>query len=148
MERSFRLAGLLRLRRLQEERAAAGLAAANAATREAESEHDELTTAMAGTIFPRHTDEYAWRSAVAARASLTSLVGEARVAVDVAVRRGEIAAEDWAAARARVAMLDKLAERHEALARAEEDRAEQLLLDEVASRRRGEQIDPIDQEDR
>lgn len=148
MDQSFRLAGLLRLRRLEEERAAAGLAAANAATREAEDERDELTTVMAGTIFPRHTDENAWRSAVAARASLTALVGEAAVAVDVAVRRGEIAAEDWTAARTRVAMLDKLAERHEALVRAEEDRAEQQLLDEVASRRRSEPIEPTEQEDR
>ncbi len=148
MDQTFRLAGLLRLRRLQEERAAAGLAAANAATREAEDERDELTTLMAGTIFPRHTDENAWRCAVAARASLTALVGEATVAVDVAVRRGEIAAEDWTAARTRVAMLDKLAERHEALVRSEEDRTEQQLLDEVASRRRGEPIEPIEQEDR
>ena len=70
------------------------------------------------------------------------------VAVDVAVRRGEIAAEDWTAARTRVAMFDKLAERHEALVRAEEDRTEQQLLDEVASRRRGEPIEPTEQEDR
>ncbi len=94
---------------------------------------------MAGTIFPRHVDEDTWRCAVAARASLTALVGEASVAVDVAVRRGELAAADWTAARARVSMLDKLAERHDVLVRAEDDKAEQLLLDEAAARRKDEE---------
>jgi flagellar FliJ protein len=139
MERSFRLAGLLRLRRLEEERSAAKLAAANGAIHEAEEQRDDLTSAMAGTIFPRHVDEDTWRCAVAARASLTALVGEATVAVDVAVRRGELAAADWTAARARVSMLDKLADRHDVLVRAEDDKAEQLLLDEAASRRKDQE---------
>lgn len=138
MERTFRLAGLLRLRRLEEERAAAALATANVQTRQAEADRDDLVNVMAGTIFPHHADEGLWRTAVAARASLTALVGEAEVLAEVAARRGELAAEDWSAARARVSMLDKLAERHDALVRAADDRAEQQLLDEAAARRREE----------
>jgi flagellar FliJ protein len=139
MERAFRLSGLLRLRRLEEERAASALATANSATRAAASRRDGLADVMAGTIFPRHADEGLWRTAVAARASLTALVGEAEVLAEVAARRGELAAADWTAARTRVSMLDKLAERHTALVRAEDDRTEQQLLDEAAARRRKEE---------
>lgn len=139
MERTFRLAGLLRLRRLEEERAAAALAAANAEARRAEATRDERVNVMAGTVFPRHADEGLWRTAVAARASLTALVGEAEVLAEVAARRGELATQDWSAARSRVSMLDKLAERHEASVRAEDNRVEQQLLDEAAARRREEE---------
>jgi flagellar FliJ protein len=138
MQRQFRLAGLLRLRRLEEERAAAQLAVANAETRTAERRRDDLTTLMGNAALPLRAGEPGWQAAVAARAALTGMVDEATVAVDVAVRRGELVAADWTGARARVAMLDKLAERHDALVRAEDDRAEQLLLDEAASRRRTE----------
>jgi flagellar protein FliJ len=134
MSRTFRLAGLLRLRRLEEERAAAMLGAANAATRRAEAREIALTSLMASTPLPAYGDEVVWLSAIAARSALVALVEEARVAREVAARRGEIAGAEWAAARTRVATLDKLAERHEAEVRAEDERAEQLLLDEAAIR--------------
>ncbi len=63
---------------------------------------------------------------------------EAAVAAQVVARRGEIAAAEWTAARTTVATLDKLAERHEVLVRAEDERVEQLVLDEAASRRHQE----------
>lgn len=139
MERQFRLAGLLRLRRLEEERAAAELAVANAQKRAAERRRDELSTLMGGSSMPARSGAPEWQAAVAARAALTGMVDEADIAVAVAVRRGEIVAAEWTGARTRVAMIDKLAERHEALVRAEDERAEQLLLDEAASRRRAEE---------
>jgi len=139
MQRQFPLAGLARLRKLQEERAAADLALANAVARAAENRREGLATLMGRASMPARAGELEWQAAIAARAALTGLVDEATIAVDVAVRRGEIAAAQWTGARTRVAMLDKLAERHEGLVRAEDDRVEQLLLDEVASRRRTEE---------
>ena len=162
MERAFRLAGLLHLRRLQEEAAAARLAEANRALHVAEEDRDALAVAMAATAFPSQADVTAWQAAAATRASLASLVDEAAVVAEVALRRGRATPPrraaaptpvprrvqpppappppapraGWTATRTRVAMLDKLDERHRAIVRAEDDRIEQQLLDEAAARRR------------
>lgn len=138
MNRGFRLTGLLRLRKLQEEQAAAVLARANADTARATERHRETRNLMAGTFFPAHGDENVWRAAVADRAAMTSLVTEAAVAAQIVARRAEIAAAEWAAAKTTVATLDKLAERHEVLVKAGDEHAEQLVLDEAASRRHQE----------
>ena len=138
MSRVFRLTGLLRLRALQETQAAAALARANADTARAVELHREVRTVMAGTLFPAHGDANVWRAAVADRAAMASLVTEATVAAQVVARRSEIAAAEWAAAKTSVATLEKLAERHEVLVRADDEHAEQLVLDEAASRRHQE----------
>jgi len=134
VNRSFRLAGLLRLRALQEEQAAAALALANADAGRAGEHHQETRNVMAGTVFPDHGNENTWRAAVADRAAMASLVGDAAIAVQVATRRSELAAAEWTAARTSVATLDKLEDRHDAVVRAEDERTEQLVLDEAASR--------------
>jgi flagellar protein FliJ len=139
MNRAFRLAGLLRLRRLEEERAAAELATANAATRTEERERDQLTSRLAVAAFPRQAGESEWLSAAASRAALAGLVNEAQTTVAVATRRAELAGQDWMFARSRVAMLDKLAERHAHAVRIADEAAEQALLDELAARRRKEE---------
>ncbi|MCV2392786.1 flagellar export protein FliJ [Actinotalea sp. M2MS4P-6] len=135
MSRPFRLGALLRLRQLEEERAAASLAAANVEVREAEDERAELVSLMSGVQFPSRVDDAVWRTLVVSRASLHGLVNEASAVVDVATRRSELATADWTAARTRLAMVDKLADRHAVTVRAEEEKAEQLVLDEAASRR-------------
>ena len=134
MSRVFRLSGLLRLRHLQEEQAAAGLAMANAAVRAAQDRQSEQQGMLVTATFPAHANTIGWDAAVATRASLAGLLGEAAVAVDVAARRAEFASLDWSAARSRVAMLEKLEERHITQVRHEEDQAEQLVLDEAAAR--------------
>ncbi|WP_372594390.1 flagellar FliJ family protein [Actinotalea sp.] len=138
MTRDFRLSGLLRLRRLQEEQAAAALSEANSRTAHAHEEHQAFRAVMSSTLFPTHGDPNEWRAAVADRAAMSAIVGEAAIAVQVTARRAEIAAAEWTAARTTVATLDKLADRHEVLVRAEDERAEQLVLDEAASRRHQE----------
>lgn len=138
MSRGFRLAGLLRLRRLQEEQAAAVLARANAEAARAGREHAEIRTVMAETLLPARADGGAWAAAVADRAAVASMVTEAALVAEVATRRGELAAGEWTAARTTVATLDKLGERHESVVRAEDERAEQLVLDEAAARRHEE----------
>lgn len=135
MAAAFRLAGLLRLRRLQEDQAAAVLARANAERQDAVDHRDETAEMLAGTIFPAHGDELVWRAAVAGRASLTGLTMEATAALAAVEARVDQATGEWSAARTRATTLSKLEERHEVLVRAEEEAAEQLVLDEAASRR-------------
>jgi flagellar FliJ protein len=135
MDRRFRLAGLLRLRTLQEEQAAATLAVANAATARARDDRDAADSYLAGHAFPTYADPAMWQASLAARVSLAGLVEEAGATLAVAERRAEIATADWSAARTQVATVDKLAERHAAAVQAEDERAEQLHLDEVAGRR-------------
>lgn len=134
MARSFRLGGLLRLRKLQEEQAAAELARANAEKRKAEKRRQDTEDMLAGTMLPHRSDELSWRAAIAARAALTGLAGEAGVAVDLAGQRADASAAAWSGARTRATTLEKLEERHVQTEWAEEIRAEQLVLDEAASR--------------
>lgn len=135
MAAAFRLAGLLRLRRLQEDQAAAELARTHAERRAAAHRRDETAQLLAGTSFPVHGDELVWRAAVAGRASLAGLTTEATAALAAVESRVDQATGEWSAARTRATTLSKLEERHEVLVRAEEEAAEQLVLDEAASRR-------------
>lgn len=134
MSRAFRLAGLLRLRHLQEEQAAAGLARANAVVQAAQDKQVAEMGMLVQATFPAHTNTIGWDAAVATRAALAGILGETAVAVDVAARRAEIATGEWQAARSRVATLEKLEDRHVTQVRRDEDHAEQLVLDEAASR--------------
>jgi flagellar FliJ protein len=135
MAKRFRLGGLLRLRRLQEEQAAAELARAHAVKRSAEKRRQDTEDMLAGTMLPHRSDELSWRAAIAGRAALTGLAGEAAIAVDLAAGRVGTATGEWSGARTRATTLSKLEERHDQTVRAEESRAEQVVLDEVASRR-------------
>lgn len=134
MTPGFPLAGLLRLRRLQEEQAAAELARAHAARRAAQLRREATEDLLAGTAMPHRGSEMDWRAAVAARAALTGLVGEATLATRALDDGVGDAHRAWSAARTVTTTLDKLAERHEAAARAEAERLEQLVLDEAAAR--------------
>jgi flagellar FliJ protein len=126
----FRLAGLHRLRRLQEDQAAAELARANAERRRAE----ERRAATAARIAEQALDPERFPVAVAGRAALFGLYAESTAYLALAAERADLAGSAWTEARRAVRMLDKLAERHEAAETAEELRAEQVLLDEAASR--------------
>ncbi|WP_024286292.1 flagellar export protein FliJ [Cellulomonas sp. KRMCY2] len=134
MAHPFRLAGLLRLRRLQEDEAAAELARTHAQRRAAEKRRDDTAEMLAGTTLPRHGDELTWQAAIAGRAALTGLVGEATATVAAINARVQAATDEWSAARTRATTLTKLEERHGLEVHAEEDRAEQAVLDEAAAR--------------
>ncbi len=149
MSRAFTLAGLMRVRELQEERAAADLALANQDRLEAkerrmairqtltEQEFPEVANA---DVFDRHTHEvevYAptWRAIVAARASVTAMLGESTQALHVATEVADAATDEWARAKMRAAMIEKLRVRHDREVEAVELREEQIALDESALRR-------------
>ena len=135
MSRPFPLAGLLRVRALAEDTAAAELAAARR-EEDAARERAARTAEMLGSTRPPGEAELAaWQAAVAARVALSSLLVE-----DVAgVRRAEEETgrrqEDWTRARTRTRAVERLRDKHADEQRTEEERAEQLTLDEVAARR-------------
>lgn len=127
---AFRLTGLLRLRRLEEERAAAVLAQANAERTQARRRRDEDVDRLTTTSL----DERDFTIAVAGRAALFGLYAESTAYLALATERAERAGIEWSGARTAVRMIDKLAERHAATEETEQLRAEQLLLDETAIR--------------
>ena len=140
----FRLAGLLRLRRMQEEQAAAELARVHAERRSAQRRREATEEMLAGSAMPHRGDDLQWAAAVAGRAALTGLVGEAVIAVAVQDVRVDEAAAAWGVTRTRATTLTKLEERHAVLERAEAERLEQLVLDEAAARRRTTRPDQED----
>lgn len=152
--RRFALAGLMRVRELQEERAAAELARANHARAQAAQQRADATAALAAMAFstparpmdddvedgpaphPLEADHArSWHAVVAGRASLTALVGEYTQALHAASQVADEASADWTKARMRAAMIDKLKARHDHEVEVEDLRAEQLVLDEAALRR-------------
>jgi flagellar protein FliJ len=130
----FSLAGLLRLRRLQEDQAAASLAQARRTVRDTSARiaavHAEMLTADAKIA----TADELWAIA-ATRSSSASMLAELaeleRVQAEEVERR---AAAHTDAARASRS-IEKLETKHGVEARAEDLRVEQLALDELAGRR-------------
>jgi flagellar FliJ protein len=131
----FRLAGLLRLRKLQEEQAAAELARANAEKAAAVQRRRDTEALLNDAGLPERTDTLSWQVAVASRASLGGMLTEATLAVQAAGALAQQRTAAWSATRVAATTLGKLEERHDETVRFETERAEQLLLDEAATRR-------------
>ena len=132
MARSFPLAGLLRLRHLQQDQAAGDLAATNASLRESGMRQDRVRTALGATSTDL-TSTSSLHAIAAARASTRSMLADLE-----ALRHEQQAAADDAAARFTTARsqsvgLEKLQGRYAAAVDAEELHAEQTVLDEIAS---------------
>lgn len=132
MARTFPLAGLLGLRRLEENQAATALSAANnrtgaiharrgAALRDLDSSSSEVT------------DADALRMAAFARAASRSMLSELAALSALAESETAQAQEVFHAARARTVGLEKLEEKHTVAVMVEDLRAEQIVLDEIAS---------------
>lgn len=136
MSRPFRLAGLLRFRKLQEDQAAADLAVAHAARRAAAERRARAQGALADHGFDPVEDSGAWLSTVATRAALRGLAAEADAATELAgieVARREAA---WSQTRRQLVPLEKLADQHTEREAVEDLRQEQIALDEIGSRTR------------
>lgn len=131
---TFRLAGLLNLRQMEEDRAAAALAHASTAHRHANEARQTTQGTLGAATFPTHASTPHWHATVATRVAASILLRERTDAV----ARAEIgvveAQQAWKGARARAVALTKLKERHDETVRIEEGRAEQIALDEIASR--------------
>ena len=131
----FRLAGLLRLRSMQEEQAAADLSLENAARARAAKRRAEAQSEYAGTTLPHNGDVAAWHIAIAGRAALAGRVVEAIAVLDTAEERVTAATAHWSDARRRAVTLEKLADRHAVEAEAADLAADQVVLDELATQR-------------
>ena len=142
MSRPFSLAGLLRLRHLQQDQAAGDLAAANARLRATATRIDETRAALEHLpLNPTGADTL--YAIAAARASSRSMLAEL-VALDGVAQKAAAAAQpDFEAKKAASASLEKLEGRHGAAEAAEDLHAQQTVIDEIAStgwhRRQGEQ---------
>jgi len=139
VSRAFRLAGLLRLRALAEEQAAARLAGATRTRDAAAARRAATESALGATRFvegPEGTDGLGMQAVVASRMALSALLVDQRARVVVTQDAVDAADADWSAARTRTRTLEKLQEKHRAAAQVEEQRAEQVVLDEIAGRRR------------
>ena len=134
MSRTFRLAGLLRLRSMAEDRAAAELAAAARLRAAADARRLETEVMLGAASMPARADELHFRAAVASRAALGGLLAERRTDVRAADEVVRAADDAWTTARIRTKALTRLEERHAAQVRAQDERAEQIVLDEVGAR--------------
>ena len=135
MERSFRLASLLRLRKITEDDAAARLGAASASRMRADAQRTRAVEELCGHQLGSDVGVSTWRASAAARAALRqNLLAATALSVTAAARVAERETE-WQAARARSVPLEKLEERHDERVVTEDLRLEQIELDEVASRR-------------
>jgi flagellar protein FliJ len=132
MARMFPLAGLLRLRQIQEEQAASDLAVANARAREISSRQSRTRETL-GASSAEPTSATVLYAVAAARASSRSMLAELD-AIDCEHRPVlDQASESFAEARARSIGLEKLAGRHHRKQTEEDLRLEQAAIDEMAA---------------
>ena len=132
MARQFSLAGLLRIRRMQQDEALARAGAAQATLDAHRARAQAARSALAST--PDEVSSPSTLLAIAAaRASASSMLTELtaldeRCSGELAQARSELVT-----ARTRVVGLEKLQERHDAAVAAEELASEQAVLDEIGA---------------
>lgn len=132
MSRMFPLAGLLRLRQIQEEKAAGELASANARSRELRARQARMRDGL-GSTSATPTSTTVLYAVAAARASSRSMLAELDALDSEHQPVLDQANEVFAQARARSIGLEKLAGRHQEQQAEEELHAEQAAIDEMAS---------------
>jgi flagellar FliJ protein len=133
MARPFSLAGLLRLRKLQEDQAAAEVSVARARAAEVAARQKYAENSLASLMTPT-VDSESMRWTAAARASTSSALGELEGLEAEWALRTEDARARHAAARGNALGLEKLEAKHNAAEAGESLRAEQAVLDEIAAR--------------
>jgi len=137
MSRQFSLAGLLRVRGIQERAAAERLSRAVLDARHTEARDRHLRAALAG----EGTDAVDVRSLAAlaaARSASRSMLADLTALASVQQQSVADARAEHADARRAQRGLDRLADAHAERVRAEDLRAEQAELDEIAARTRDE----------
>ena len=132
MARLFPLAGLLRLRHLQQDQAAGDLAAANRRLKENAERRTRVRGALAGT--PTDVDSTtALNAAAVARAASRSMLADLEALAVERLSERERTQAVFDAARAKSIGLEKLEDKHNAGVIAEDLHAEQTVLNEIAS---------------
>ena len=132
MARTFTLAALLRLRHIEQDSATGALSAANARLRDHQSRRARARIELGGT--PTDPANAAALNAVAAaRAASRGMLADLESLELHELGVVSTARQQLDDARARAISLEKLAEKHDQLAAAEDLRAEQTIIDELAS---------------
>ncbi|MET1044187.1 MAG: flagellar export protein FliJ [Microbacteriaceae bacterium] len=133
MTRTFSLAGLLRLRRIREDQAAGSLAAANARVRE-NAERTALVRSSLDNNGTVVSNTAALHAVSTARASSRSMLAELNALAVLRQSAADQSAAEFAAARSQSVRIEKLELRHGELMAQQDLHAEQIVLDEIASR--------------
>ena len=132
MASQFSLAGLLRLRHAQEDQAAGNLAAANLKRAQNAQSESKTRTALGGTPSDATSTE-ALHALAAARASTRSMLADLAALGrqhEAAARNAQLAFDS---ARKQSLSLEKLEIKHNDAVTADELKAEQLILNEIAT---------------
>ena len=132
MARDFSLAGLLRLRQLQQDAAAGVASAANGRLRDTQAQRARMRADL-GTHSVDPVDTFSLVAVAAARASARGMLAELQVVAEEQLAAVDTATRELSAARARALQLEKLADKHGELQHADDLRGEQAVLDELAS---------------
>jgi flagellar FliJ protein len=133
MTRTFSLAGLLRLRRIREDQAAGSLAAANARVHENAARTAQVRTSL-GDTGAEVSNLAALHAVSTARASSRSMLAELNALAVLRQTAADESAAEFAAARSQSVRIEKLELRHGEIVAQQDLHAEQIVLDEIASR--------------
>lgn len=131
---TFALSGLLRLRQVAEDRAAAELGAAERDRAHADERVRARAERLADSQLPHTADGATWLAAAASRLSLGALLGEDADDALAARALAERRLAEWTRARQAERAVELLQEHHDEREHAAELRAEQIVLDEIAGR--------------
>ncbi|MET3923418.1 flagellar FliJ family protein [Arthrobacter sp. UYEF20] len=132
MSRQFSLAGLLRLRQIQQDQAATGLARARSRSSSVRVREAAARRELAANDEPISSSA-SLRAIAAARSSSQSMLADLQALGRLAETQEADARSEFIAARTRSVGLEKLQARHHAEVTTEDLRAEQSTLDEIAS---------------
>lgn len=132
MNRQFPLAGLLRLRRMQEDQAASGLARANSRSQSMRERRGAARTELQDSGAAVGSSS-ALLAIAAARASSQSMLADLDALAAAAESELATARSEYTEARRQAVGLEKLELRHGAELAVTELRSEQGVLDEIAS---------------
>jgi flagellar FliJ protein len=133
MTSAFPLAGLLRLRKLQEDKSAAALAAARSRTEDVRRRNRRLREVLGADSTTASSIEHVVAIA-AARASSSSMLSELEALGRSTADEEARTLADHQESRRRAITLEKLEEKHQVAVEAERGAAEQRVLDELAVR--------------
>ncbi|NUU31194.1 flagellar FliJ family protein [Arthrobacter sp. C9C5] len=132
MNRQFSLAGLLRLRQIQQDQAASGLALARSRSSSVRAREASARRQLSATD-EDIVSSASLRAVAAARSASHSMLADLQNLARVAETDEATAREEFIAARTRSVGLEKLQARHHAEVNTAELRAEQSTLDEISS---------------
>lgn len=140
MAKTYPLARLLRLRKMTEDQKASDLALTQRREFQAQEKVRRAQEEIIGSKIDGDYSEAVWRSTVAAQVARRSMMLEAVSLAEVAAEETATATLAWQEARRQSMPLEKLEERFNEQQALEENRAESIVLDEVAQNMKKQEL--------